>query len=661
MLSASAALFLALAVFAGQEAPEEVRARAIVRDLCASPRLAGTSGSLVGARTAARYLEAAGWQVELDAREVLLSYPRRVELAIFADAAAEAPLAERAERFDPDALPPGDVPLYNAWSASGRVRAPVVEVGHGLRADYELLAQAGVDVRGAIALARYGRSYRGVKLELAEEHGCAALLLYHEDDGGSGGERWPAGPGRPGREAERGSVSPVARAPGDPSTPGWPSPAPGEPGTRDARRLDLAAAGERLPRIPCLPIGADEAALLSAELSEVCAPGPPEVELDLDVSRELRTIYNVIARLPGRGPGLVLAGSHRDSWVRGANDSASGTAALIRAAEHLGARARSGWMPEHTLVIGLWDAEEFGLIGSTEWGEAHADELTRHGLVYVNADAAVGGTRFGASGTPGMLGALRGVLERTSALDPAEGTLWDQWRQSSAQSSTAGEPRLGLPGSGSDFAVFLHHLSLPVLDIGFGGNSGGQYHTAIDDFAFVERFLDPGFAAHELAGRFAADLLAELATAPQGGFDAAEAARELARIVREAGAEGADAAGNAEPAWLGVERAEELARAFDDLAQAAEGARAAGATPGKFYARLACAGLPERPWFKNRLWAPGLESGYRSETLPTLRRAAAAAQGDPEELAAELSGLVLAAGELGLELAREGGRAGAGP
>ena len=334
---------------------------------------------------------------------------------------------------------------------------------------------------------------------------------------------------------------------------------------------------------------------------------------------------------------------------------------MIRAAEHLGARARDGWVPEHTLVIGLWDAEEFGLIGSTEWGEAHADELTRHGLVYVNADAAVGGARFGASGTPGMLGVLRGVLERTQALDPAEGTLWEQW----CQSRTEGEPRLGLPGSGSDFAVFLHHLSLPVLDIGFGGNSGGQYHTAIDDFAFAERFLDPGFAAHELAGRFAAELLAELATAPAAGFDAAEAARELARIVREAGAEGAEEE-SAASAWLGVERAEELARVFDDLAQAAERARAAGATPAGFYARLACAGLPERPWFRNRLWAPGLESGYRSETLPTLRRAAAAGQGgDPLELAAELSDLALAAGELGQELAREasreGGRAGAGP
>jgi N-acetylated-alpha-linked acidic dipeptidase len=293
--------------------------------------------------------------------------------------------------------------------------------------------------------------------------------------------------------------------------------------------------------------------------------------------------------------------------------------ALLRAAQHLGLRARSGWRGAHTLVIGLWDAEEFGLVGSTEWAEANAERLRRCGLAYVNADAAVSGTRFSASGTPGMLGVLRRVLERIDIPADAEAgaSLWDGWAEGQEQG-----PRLGLPGSGSDFAVFLHHLSLPVLDVGFGGNSGGQYHTPFDDFPMMDRHLDPGWVGHELAGRFLAELLAELAESPGGGFDTVEAATEMARRIRQPaeGREGEDLA------WLGEERAEALAQAFERLAgTAAEWLESVGPVTGDpgFYRRLeAGAGLPGRPWFRNRLWTPGLETGYRSELLPSLRSAA---------------------------------------
>ena len=623
LLPIEALLALAALLPQAGEAPS----RALSLDPCASPRLAGTTGSLVGARTAAGHLEEAGWEVELDAREVLLTYPRRQELALFSGQGVE-PAVRRVRRFDPDAIPPGDVPPYNAWSGSGRVEAPVVDVGHGLREDYERLDAAGVDVRGAIALARYGRSYRGIKVELAEEHGCAGLLLFSEGDGRDQGEVWPFGPWKPGHDAQRGSISPMARAPGDASTPGWASPPPGGA----ARRLGERELADALPVIPCLPIGLDDAAALLAGL-EGSGPGPARALLDIDQPRELRTIYNVIATLRGQGESTVVAGSHRDAWVRGGHDSATGAVMLIRAAQHLGERARAGWRPRHTLVIGLWDAEEFGLVGSTEWGEALSDRP----LAYVNADAAVSGFSFSASGTPGMLGVLRGVLETTPAHDPAQGSLWDQW-------SARGEPRLGLPGSGSDFAVFLHHLSVPVLDIGFRGNRGGQYHTAFDDFPVVDRYLDPGFAAHELAGRFAADLLAELAEAPGAGFDVGEAARAMAGLVRAAGAE-TDEAG---AAWLGADRAEPLARAFDDLAQRAASVGADGGVEARFYRVLeAPEGLPGRPWYRNRLWAPGLETGYSSQTLPTLRRAAL--RGDAS-LAAALESLLRAVEDLAREL-----------
>lgn len=617
-------LFLAAALCFQADAPEAAPAsRALLLELAAEPRLAGTSGSLQGAKVAARHLAAAGWQVELDEREVLLSLPRRISVSVFAKAGEARPVSRRVERFDADAIPAGDVPLYNAWTASGKVRAKVVDVGHGLRADYEALAAAGVDVRGSIALARYGRAYRGVKVDLATEHGCVGVLLFSEaaSDGPQKGETWPEGPWKPDWEGQRGSILPIASAPGDPSTPGTPSPRPGA----DAVRLSLDELEPRLPRIPCTPIGAAEAELVLQRL-DARGPGPVEVELDLDVPRELRTIRNVVATLAagGAAPEVVIAGGHRDAWVRGANDNGSGCVALIRAAQRIGARVREGWRPQRTLVIALWDAEEHGLLGSTEWGEANADWLRERGAAYINCDASIAGTQFSAGGSPGMLAALRGVAERLS-VPGATTNLWQDW----CARAKDGAPSLGLPGAGSDHAVFAHHLGVPVIEPGFGGHSGGQYHTDFDDFGMVERHLDPGFVGHELAGEFLAELLLDLA-APRSFFDGAEAARSFAARARALGTE----------SWFGGERGERLARAFEGLAAALErDPLLAGRV--RPYRELNRPSLAGREWFRNVLWAPNVEDGYSSVTFPTLR--AAAARGEAE-LDLELS---LLCGELG--------------
>ena len=409
---------ISIALFALQAASQSPRSRDLLLELAAEPRLAGTSGGLQGAKVAAKALAAAGWRVEIDEREVMLSLPRRISVRLFEKAGVEQPFEARVERFDADALPPGDVPLYNAWTASGKVRAKVVDVGFGLRADYEALAQQKIDVRGAIALARYGRAYRGVKVDLAAEHGCVGLLLFTESasDGGERGTVWPEGPWKPDWDGQRGSILPIASAPGDPSTPNGPSLRPGE----RTERLSLDELEAKLPKIPCTPIGAREAKLVLARLQSVgerrIGPGPVEVELDLDVPRELRTIRNVVATLDGAQPEgeLVIAGGHRDAWVRGANDNASGCVALIRAAQQLGERSKSGWKPARTLKIGLWDAEEFGLIGSTEWGEANAELLRRRCVAYVNCDASIAGTAFSGGGSPGMLRMLRASAERLS-------------------------------------------------------------------------------------------------------------------------------------------------------------------------------------------------------------------------------------------------------
>ncbi|MDP6954858.1 MAG: M28 family peptidase [Planctomycetota bacterium] len=639
---------LALQAFPQGEPP----ARGLALDLTGTARLAGTSGSAWGARHLSRVLRAAGWEVEIESREVLLSLPRRLELAAFGDGETDAPFLTRIDRFDPDAIPPGDVPPFNAWSASGEVRARLVDVGRGLRGDYERLQQAGVDVRGCIALARYGGSYRGVKLDLATGFGCVGLLLF-SDPAENHGASWPAGPFKPSWAVQRGSVSPMGRSPGDPSTPGFASPlcaarpggttqsmvssgeqadeaawcgeGPADSGPSSRARLSPREVDRVLPTLPCLPVGWGTALELKEQLENGVGPGPAQVFLSIDQPRDLRVIHNVIARLPGSAPGgkaasgVILAGNHRDAWVRGAQDAGSGTVSLLRAAQRLGERYASGWRPARTIQMCFWDGEESGLIGSTEWAEGHADWVRENALVYINCDAVVSGFEFNASGSPGLLGSLRTSLEAVQ--QPDGDNLWDRW-------SRDGEPELGLPGSGSDFAVFLHHLSVPVLDIHFGGNQGGQYHTLFDDFTQMDRHLDPGWVGHELAGLFLATLLADYAERGAGLFDEAEAAADMAERARGCGQ------------WLGEEQALELASAFDGLAQAARGGGPPPPVPGRaaapFLAELALeAGLAGRPWFVNRLWTPGLETGYSAETFPSLRNAVRR-----DTVAAELADLI---------------------
>ena len=618
----------------GPEGPREGgprECRRLSRELTAHARLAGTVGSETGARFVSRELERAGLEVELDRRVVRLSHPRRVHVSL---TTAEGRVFSRTRVFDRTAIPPGDVPLYNAWSASGRYEGEVLDVGAGLRADYERLVSEGIEVRGKAVLARYGGAYRGVKAELAELFGARALLLYDdpERDGPGQGAVHPTGPWKPGDAAQRGSISPLAIAPGDVSTPGWPSPAPGEKG----RRLTDEESDARLPRILCTPLGADEA----LAIREAIAGDPGwRVNVELDLARELAGIVNVIGRLPGASEDVVVVGNHRDAWVRGAHDAGSGTVALLRAAQLLGERVADGWRPPVTILFAFWDAEEFGLVGSTEWGEAHAEHLAEHGIAYLNADAAVSGLRFSVRGTPGFAALLSDVLGRVP--DPAaeDGrTLFDTW------SEDGRAPELGLLGSGSDFTVFVHHLGLPALHFALRGNRGGHYHTRFDDFAQMDRFLDPTWAGHETAARFVDELVVELARRGRRAFDAAEAASSLARRVRAAGQERGE-----EGPWLGEERAERIASLLDRLRHQFRSSRRSD--PRFFQELLSPEGLEGRPWYRNPFWAPSRESGYGAETLPELRAAARegeeALERSVDELASRLEAYFEAGGASG--------------
>ena len=586
--------------------------RALLQELTSAPRLAGTSGSEWSANLVTRHLKAAGFTVEWDEREVLLSLPRRLELLAHEGPSDAAPFLEQVKTFDPDADPCPDVPQFNAWSAEGRVRAAVIDAGHGLRADFERLIADDISPEGHIALCRYGESYRGAKVALAAEYGCVGVLLFSDpaSDGEGRGAVWPEGPWKPDWAAQRGSIKGTLAPPGDPTTPGWPSRAPGE----TTRRLSGAALKKALPQIPCLPIPAAIATQLQARLTPVAldgaepaplGPGPVEVTLDIQQPRELRTIRNVIATLPGADDSaFVLAGNHRDSWVRGAHDAGGGTVALLRAAQRLGERARSGWEPPHTICLAFWDAEETGLFGSTEWVEAHTADLRARCIAYVNMDVGVSGARFQrASGSPGLLGVLTRTLAELAPAEPSSSaSLLAEWREH----LSGREPRLGLVGAGSDYAAFCHHACIPVLDLGLSGASGGQYHTAFDDFLLIERFIDPGFRGHEKAGELAAALLARLADEGFSSFDEREAALDFERRIDEA-------------AWWLGEHAERLSSLFSQLAE--NGASGSGSD--RLYARLADeSGLPRRPWFRNTLWAPAPENGYSTLAFPGLRTAA---------------------------------------
>ena len=618
-------LIATLALSLQQDPPS----RELLLELTTSPRLAGTVGSEWGAKLVGGWLTEAGFDVEFDEREVLLTYPKRVEISFYEDSTSTEPLFHRVDVFDADAIPPGDVPRFNAWAKSASVRAEVIDCGRGLRGDFNKLVSDGKELKGKIALVRYGGGYRGIKVDLATEFGCAGVLLFSDpkQDGPGKGDVWPKGPWKPEWAAQRGSISPMGKEPGDPSTPGFGSPAPGEKSSRP--RLSTNELDKLLPSIPCMPIGSDEANAILAKLgasggalARLSRQKAVEVEMILDQPRSLRRIVNVIATLPGKRPQRVIAGNHRDAWVRGANDAGSGTVSLVRAAQHLGTRIKNGWKPEYTLQLCFWDAEEFGLIGSTEWVETHLEALRADTIAYINVDSAVGGTKFnGISGTPGLLGSLESVLTEIPSHSFPEETLWQEWNRR----LRGREPSLGLPGSGSDSASFLHHASLPVLDFGLSGSSGGQYHTAFDDFPIVDRFIDPGFIGHELAGNILDAILAHYATIGPAAFDPVEAARAMETMVRTAGEE----IDRQEKRWLGVERGERIAQAFVELANAYEQATPSVREQNPFYLALASdEGIPGRPWFRNALWAPGLETGYSAETLPVLR--AAAREGEPQ-------------------------------
>jgi N-acetylated-alpha-linked acidic dipeptidase len=500
------------------------------RRLTRQPHVAGTAASLDMAEWIRHTLHGFGLEVEVADYEAYLSHARRVRLALTAPDPAPLSVDEPPAAEDPDTAHPALGPGFVAYAASGDATGPVVYANYGLPADYVRLRQAGIDPRGKIVLARYARSHRAVKVHTAEAAGAAGIVIYSDpaDDGAARGEAWPAGPWRPEWLLQRGNAKYSWFWHGDPLTPGVAA-------TANAARLDPATA-PTLPRIPAAVLSAREAEKVLRRLggdpvpaefqgglpfTYRLGPGPARVRLAVQMNAGSRRVRNVLGRIPGRqADRLVLLGTHHDAWTFGGVDPGGSAAVVLEVARALGTMRRAGWTPERSIVFAFWDAEEFGLVGSTEYAEEHQSRLREQAVAYVNTDLYMEG-RLDAGGVPSLRDFVAEVLRD---VPEGPGSLLDAWRESEwrrlpADRRTGGRqtfrPELAALGSGADFVPFQDHLGLPTLSVEFDfPGSYGTYHSNHDTRRYFERFADPGFRRGETLARVLGLIVMRLAEAP---------------------------------------------------------------------------------------------------------------------------------------------------
>jgi N-acetylated-alpha-linked acidic dipeptidase len=538
--------------------PDAAHAEANLRRITSEPHMAGTEASHRMAEWLRDQYQSFGFDAAIESYSVWLPAPgeRLLELETTGPSGPQTQaLATPEQPFELDKYTYDSraVPAFNAYSASGDVTAQVVYVNYGMSDDYSRLDKIGISVAGKVVLARYGQGFRGVKAQLAQEHGASGLLIYSDpaDDGYFAGDADPRGPWRPWSGIQRGSILYTSIYPGDPLTPGVGA-------TPEAKRLPVNDA-KNLPRIPVLPINALDAQAIFSHMGGMVVPqgwqgaipltyhlGPGEatVHLKLVMNYQERTIYDVIARLPGSDDNSwVIFGNHHDAWVFGAVDPGSGTASMLEAARALGQLSRAGWKPKRTIVFCEWDGEEFGLIGSTEWVETHAAELQKKALAYVNTDVGVAGPDFGASAVPSFKEMIRDATSSVS--DPRAGrSIYQVWQERVAQEvdHPTGVARqtpkllegetvnIGALGAGSDFCPFLDHVGIPSLDMGFNGPYG-VYHSLYDDFYWMQHFGDPTFAYHAAMARILGVMALRMSNADVIPFNYPAYAAAISRAI----------------------------------------------------------------------------------------------------------------------------------
>lgn len=617
---------------------DSVRIGTLARALADRPHIAGTAAQARTRDLVIEALKAAGIATEV--REYRVWLPHTVEYGVWrvSPDAKELDLREGRIAEDPTTLAHDEYPTVNGYSGTGDVTGDVVYVNYGLVEDYAVLDSLGVSVRGKIAIARYGRSFRGIKAREAERHGALALLMYSDpaDDGYVQGDVYPEGPFRNDRGVQRGSVMNGA---GDPSTPGYPSLA-------NAPRIPEAQMP--VPRIPVLPLSYGNAVELLKGVRGTSIPrgwqgglafryhvGPGPVRARVKVWSDSATaaykpIWDTFGVIRGTDfpDEVIVIGGHRDAWSPGAVDNVSGTVSVVEAARAVAEQMKSGWRPRRTLLFATWDAEEWGLVGSTEYVEDDSLRLMKGGVAYLNQDVSASGPSFGGGGSP----TLREVLRDIARLVPdptGAGSVYEVWR-TRAGVRAGEEPAMGDPGGGSDFAGFYNHLGIPHSDWGFGGGNG-IYHSNYDSYTFMERFGDPGYRYHAAAARIGTAMLMRLANADVLPYDHVEFARTMRRYLApvDANLKAKRWPGSSAPLAAAIDRMERAAQAF---ATARDAALVAGLPAARQQATNAALlqveralirpeGLRSRPWYRNLIYVADVDNGYGTMVFPSVNEA----------------------------------------
>ncbi len=619
--------------------PDAARAREHSRALSAETHVSGTPAQERTRDYVIAQMKAMGLETEVRRYDVFMPHPTAVQVWRVAPHEKALPLAEPAVPGDPTSAR-SQYPTVNGYSGQGDVTGDVVYANYGLIEDYAQLDSMGVSVKGKIVIARYGRSFRGIKAREAEKHGAVALLIYSDpqDDGFVRGDVYPNGPMRNRNGVQRGSVMNGA---GDPATPGYA--ATGQVPRLPVDKMDI-------PHIPVVPISYGNAGELLEDVRGHDIPqswqgglafryhvGPGPVRARVRVTDDRATkgtkpifdTFGVIrgSELPDE---LVIVGGHRDGWGPGAADNVSGTVSILEAARAVSDAVKAGHRPKRTILFATWDAEEWGLIGSSEYVEEDSLRLTKGGVAYLNQDVAAQGARFGGGGSPSLRPTLRDVARQVP--DPSgKGSVYAEWRRAAAVADTA-EPAMGDPGGGSDFAGFYNHLGIPIAEWGFGG-PGGVYHSQYDDFAWMSRFGDTSFVYHAAAARIASAMLLRLANAEILPYDYVEFARTMQRYLP------AIDRAVAGKRWAGLSTSE-LRGAIDGMEREAaafsatrDRILAAGAPPierctavnaallGVERALVRPQGLHTRPWYRNLVYVADVDNGYANMAFPSVNEA----------------------------------------
>ena len=653
-----------------------------IRELSAKPHHIGSAGGKEVAENILAKYKSWGWDAKIETYQVLFPTPKTRVLELISPVSYKAVLKELPLKEDATSNQKDQLPTYNAWSADGDVTAELVFVNYGLPADYEILEKYGIDVKGKIVIAKYGRSWRGIKPKVAYEHGAIGCIIYSDpkDDGYYDGEVYPKGAFKNEYGVQRGSVMDMVIYPGDPLTPGIGA-------TADAKRLDRSEAPTIL-KIPVLPISYHDAKPLLEQLDGPVAPedwrgalpityhigpGKATVHLKLEFDWQLKPAYDVIAKMQGSQfpDEWVIRGNHHDAWVNGAGDPISGQAAILSEAKAIGEMVKKGWKPKRTLVYCAWDGEEPGLLGSTEWVEDHAKELQQKAVAYINSD----GNGRGFLGVEGSHAFENLIYEVSKGVkDPQTGvSVYERLKARQATNEKTAKSKLealnkkgftlGAMGSGSDYSSFIQHLGIPALNMGYGGEDpGGEYHSIFDSYDDYRRFKDSSFEYGVALAKTAGHTALRLADADILPFDFRSLYKtvngyvsELIKLTEQTkentAAENELIKANQYKLAADPEKAlktpvvkEEvpyldfspLQNALDKLSKSTEqineswnkalqsGNDATGFNKGLFQAEqqlLIENGLPRRPWYKHSLYAPGFYTGYGVKTMPGIREA----------------------------------------